>query len=207
MTRPGRSRPSSDRSAGPGYGARRGGIGTNIGRKILIALAILGVLVAAIYLVPRLAMKGPAEVEKVSEEMRAVTIFFGNEGADGFVSEMREVPAAGSFEEQVKLVLGELIKGSRDSKKISAIPPGTELIQVFWVEDTQTLLLDFNAAFSANHAGGSTGEYYTITNIIKTVSANFPQTARIQFLIEGSTAESIAGHYAIDKPIDVKKWR
>lgn len=207
MTGPGRSRPSSDRSAGPGYGVRRGGIGTNIGRKILIALAILGVIVAAIYLVPRLTMKGPAEVEKVSEEMRAVTIFFGNEGADGFVSEMREVPAAGSFEEQVKLVLGELIKGSRDSKKISAIPPGTELIQVFWVEDTQTLLLDFNAAFSANHPGGSTGEYYTITNIIKTVSANFPQTARIQFLIEGSTAESIAGHYAIDKPIDVKKWR
>jgi spore germination protein GerM len=185
----------------------KGGIGTHIGRKILIALAILAVIIAAVYFVPRLTMKGPAEVEKVSEEMRAVTIFFGNEGADGFVSEAREVPAAGSFEEQVKLVLGELIKGSRDSKKISAIPPGTELIQVFWVEDTQTLLLDFNGAFTASHPGGSTGEYYTITNIIKTVSANFPQTARIQFLIEGSAVESIAGHYAVDKPIDVKKWR
>jgi spore germination protein GerM len=201
MTRPGQSRLSSDREAGPGSGVRKGGIGTNIGRKILVALAILAVIVAAIYLVPRLTMKGPAE------EMRAVTIFFGNEGADGFVSETREVPAAGSFEEQVKLVLGELIKGSRDSKKISAIPPGTELIQVFWVEDTQTLLLDFNGAFTSNHPGGSTGEYYTITNIAKTVSANFPQTARIQFLIEGSTVESIAGHYAVDKPIDVKKWR
>jgi spore germination protein GerM len=173
----------------------------------LVALAILVVIVAAIYLVPRLTMRGPSEVEKVSEEMRAVTIFFGNEAADGFVSEAREVPAAGSFEEQVKLVIGELIMGSRDSKKISAIPPGTELIQVFWVEDTQTLLLDFNRAFTTNHSGGSTGEYYTITNIIKTVSANFPQTVRIQFLIEGSTVESIAGHYAADKPIDVKKWR
>jgi spore germination protein GerM len=187
------------------------GSGTTIGRKMLIALAILAaivvVIVAVAYLVPRLAMKGPAEVEKVSEEMRAVTIFFGNEGADGFVSETREVPAAGSFEEQVKLVIGELVKGPRDSKKISAIPPGTELIQVFWVEDTQTLLLDFNGAFTANHPGGSAGEYYTISNIVKTVSANFPQTARIQFLIEGSTVESIAGHYAIDQPIDVKKWR
>jgi spore germination protein GerM len=178
---------------------------------MLVALAIIAAIVVVIaavaYLVPRLAMKGPAEVEKVSEEMRAVTIFFGNEGADGFVSEMREVPAAGSLEDQVKLVIGELVKGPRDSKKIGAIPPGTELIQVFWVEDTQTLLLDFNGAFTANHPGGSTGEYYTISNIVKTVSANFPQTARIQFLIEGSTVESIAGHYAIDKPIDVKKWR
>jgi hypothetical protein len=207
MKRPGRRRPSNNRGDGPGSGVRKGGIGTNIGRKILVALAILAVIVAALYLVPRLTMKGPAEVEKVSEETRAVTIFFGNEAADGFVSEAREVPAAGSFEEQVKLVIGELIKGSRDSKKISAIPPGTELIQVFWVEDTQTLVLDFNGAFTANHPGGSTGEYYTITNIIKTVSANFPQMARIQFLIEGSAVESIAGHYAADKPIDVKKWR
>jgi germination protein M len=182
-------------------------IGTNIGRKILVVLAVLAVIVAALYLVPRLRMKQPVEVEQVSEETRAVTIFFGNAAADGFVSETREVPAAGSFEEQVKRVLGELIAGSRDSKKISAIPPGTELLQVFWVEDTQTLLLDFNGAFTANHPGGSTGEYYTITNIIKTVSANFPQVARIQFLVEGNTVETIAGHYAVDGPIDVKKWR
>ena len=182
-------------------------IDTNIGKKIAIALAVLTVIIAGLYLLPRLRMKGPAEVQKVSEEMRAVTIFFGDEGADGFVSETREVPVAQGFEDQVKLVLAELIKGPHESNRISAIPPGTELIQVFWVEDTQTIVLDFNNAFTVNHPGGSTGEYYTITNIIKTVSANFPQVARVQFLIEGNAVESIAGHYSVDKPIDVKKWR
>ena len=182
-------------------------IDVNIGRSIAIAVAVLIVIVAAIYLVPRLRVKGPAEVQKVSEEMRAVTIFFGDEGADAFVSETREVPVAQAFEDQVKLVLAEIITGPQDSHKFSAMPPGTELIQVFWVEDTQTLILDFNNAFTANHPGGSTGEYYTITNIIKTVSANFPQVARVQFLIEGKAVESIAGHYSVDKPIDVKKWR
>jgi len=182
-------------------------IPTNIGKKIAVALAVLAVLVAAVYLIPRLRTKGPAEVQKVSEEMRAVTIFFGNKGADGFVTETREVRVADGFEDQVKLVLAELIKGSNDSNKFSAMPQGTELIQVFWVEDTQTLLLDFNGAFSTNHPGGSAGEYYTITNIIKTISANFPQVARVQFLVEGGAVESIAGHYAADKPIDVKKWR
>jgi len=182
-------------------------IDTNIGRSIAIALAVLAVIVAAIYLVPRLRVKGPAEVQNVSEEMRAVTVFFGNEDADGFASETREVPVAQGFEDQVKLVISELIKGSRDSNRISAIPQGTELVQVFWVEDSQTLFLDFNNAFTTNHPGGSTGEYYTIANIIKTVSANFPQVAFVQFLIEGSVVESIAGHYAVDKPIDVKKWR
>ncbi|MDD4857284.1 MAG: GerMN domain-containing protein [Candidatus Krumholzibacteria bacterium] len=182
-------------------------IGTKIGKSIAIALTVLAVVVAAAYLVQRFRAKGPAEVQPVSEEMRAVTIFFGNHEADGFASETREVPVAQGFEAQVKLVLAELIKGSHDSDNISAIPQGTELIQVFWVEDTQTLLLDFNKAFTANHPGGSTGEYYTISNIIKTVSANFPQVARVQFLVEGNTIESIAGHYEADRPIEVKKWR
>jgi germination protein M len=182
-------------------------IDTNIGRSIAIVLVVLAVVVAAIFLVPRLRVKGPVEVQKVSEEMRAVTIFFGNREADGFVSETREVPVAQGFEDQVKLVLAELIKGSRDSDHINAMPQGTGLIQVFWVEDTQTLILDFNNALSANHPGGSTGEYYTISTIVKTVAANFPQVARIRFLIEGQGIESIAGHYALDEPIDVKKWR
>jgi len=176
-------------------------------RLIVIALVALAVVLAAVYLVPRLRPTGPAEVQKVSEEMRAVTIFFGNKGADGFVSETREVPATQGFEDQVKLVLAELIKGAHDTDKAAAIPDSTQLVQVFWVEDTQTLVLDFNKAFTANHPGGSTGEYYTIANVIKTVSANFPQVARVQFLVEGNQIESIAGHYAIDKPIDVKKWR
>lgn len=180
---------------------------TKIGRSIVIALALLAVVVAAVYLAQRFRAKGPAEVQQVSEEMRAVTIFFGSREADGFASETREVPVAQGFEDQVKLVLVELIKGSNDSDNINAIPQGTELVQVFWVEDTQTLFLDFNKAFTMNHPGGSTGEYYTISTIIKTVSANFPQVTRVQFLVEGNAVESIAGHYELDRPIDVKKWR
>jgi spore germination protein GerM len=180
---------------------------TNIGRKILIALAGLVVIVAVIYLAPRLAPRGPVGVQKVPEETRAVTVFFGDEKADGFESETREVPVAPAFEDQVRLVVGELIKGPHDPDRFSAMPEGSALVQVFWVEDSRTLVLDFNNAFTANHPGGSTGEYYTISNVVKTVAANFPQVERVQFLIEGAAVESIAGHYAVDKPIDVKKWR
>jgi spore germination protein GerM len=182
-------------------------IDTNIGKKIAIVLAFLVLVIAALYFVPRMRVKAPAEVQKVPEETRSVTIFFGNKQADGFVSETREVPVAQTFEDQVQAVLCELIKGAHDSDKINAIPAGTELIRVFWVEDSQTLFLDFNTAFTANHPGGSTGEYFTIGMILKTISANFPQVARVQFLIDGNTVESIAGHYAVDKPIDIKKWR
>jgi germination protein M len=168
---------------------------------------VLAVVVAALYFIPRLRVKAPVEVQRVPEETRSVTIFFGNKEGDGLASETREVPVAQTFEDQVGAVVNELIKGPRDSDKVSAIPPGTQLIRVFWVEESQTLFLDFNTALSANHPGGSTGEYFTIGTILKTVSANFPQVSNVQFLIDGATVETIAGHYAVDKPIDIKTWR
>ncbi len=185
-------------------------IGTNIGRKIMIALVALAAGVAVVYLVPRLRPgreRPPADAEKVSGETRSATLYFGRSGGDGFATETREVPAGRSLEDEVKAVVGALVAGSTGSGKVGTMPEGSDLRQVFWVEDTQTLLLDFNRAFADNHPGGSTGEYFTLGSIIKTISANFPQVAKVQILVEGETVESLAGHYAIDKPIDVKKWR
>ncbi len=147
------------------------------------------------------------EVQRVSQEMKSVTVYFGNKGADGFLTETREIPAGGGFEAQIKAAMGELIKGPQGGDRIGVMPPATEIRQAFWVEDSQTLYLDFNNALVANHPGGSAGEYFTIGAILKTVSANFPQARRVQFLIDGNTVESIAGHYAVDKPIEVQKWR
>lgn len=183
---------------------------TTIGKKFIVTLVILGVVIGVSYVVQRLAglrEKAPTEVQPVSGETKSVTLFFGDNNADGFLTETREIPAADLFEDQVKGALAELIKGPQGADKVNAMPAGTELVQVFWVEDTQTLFLDFNRSLVANHPGGSSGEYFTIGSILKTVSANFPQVKRIQFLIDGSTVESIAGHYAVDKPIEVQKWR
>ena len=185
-------------------------IDTNIGRTIAIVLAALAVIVVIVFLATRFRgdrERRPAETQRVSGETRSVTLYFGRAGADGFAAETREVPAAETFEGSVKAVVGELIAGSTDSKKVNVMPQGADLRQIFWVEDTQTLFLDFNRAFKDNHPGGSAGEYFTIGSILKTISANFPQVAKVQFLIEGGTIESLAGHYAIDKPIDVRKWR
>jgi hypothetical protein len=90
---------------------------------------------------------------------------------------------------------------------VSPIPDGTQLLQVFWVEETQTLYLDFNRALITNHPGGSTAEYYTITTILKTVQEDFPQVRRVQFLVAGYPVETIAGHYAVDGPIDILGWK
>ena len=89
----------------------------------------------------------------------------------------------------------------------SPFPEGAAILQAFWVEDTQTAYLDFSRTFVTNHDGGSTTEYYTISTILKTIGANFPQVRLVQFLVDGYPVETIAGHYAVDEPLDVLRWR
>lgn len=187
-------------------------IHTELGRKIVIVvIAVVAIFLVIAYILPRLGRRGeeapPPEVQRVSEETRSVTLFYANEEADGFRTEMREVPAEGGVEDQVRAVVTELIKGPEDEDLAATFPDGVALLQVFWIEETQTINLDFNRALVTNHPGGSTNEYYTIATLLKTIGANFPQIRLVQFLVDGYPVETIAGHYAVDEPLDILRWR
>jgi germination protein M len=187
-------------------------IQTELGKKIVVVIiAVVAIFLVIVYLIPRLGKRGvegpPPEVQRVSEETRSVTLFYVNEEADGFRTEMREVPAEGGIEDQVKAVVTELIKGPENDDLVTTFPEGVALLQVFWVEGTQTVHLDFSRALVTNHQGGSTAEYYTIAILLRTIGANFPQIRLVQFLVDGYPVETIAGHYAVDEPLDILRWR
>jgi len=190
---------------------REGVIRTNLGRKIIIVLiAVVAVVLIVYFLVMRPAMKrekAPVGIEEVPEETRSVTLYFAGPEADKLVPETHEIAVEEGLEAQVRAVIAELARGPADRDKVSSIPDGVQILQTFWVEDTQTLYLDFNRALITNHPGGSAGEYYTISTIIRTIGDNFPQVRYVQFLVAGYPIETIAGHYAVDKPLDVLRWR
>ncbi len=181
---------------------------TDLGRKIVVAVILLAVVITAIYAVKRWTAgreKARPGIQEVAEETRSVTLYFARRDADGLVTETREIPVGEGVEREVKAVMAALISGPEDEKAVSAIPAGTSIHEVFWVEDTGTLYLDFNRGITTGD--GSTGEYYTITTIIRTIGANFPQAGRLQFLVEGYPVETLAGHYGVNKPLDIRKWR
>ncbi|MCK4539384.1 MAG: GerMN domain-containing protein [Candidatus Krumholzibacteria bacterium] len=176
--------------------------------QVLLVLVIVIVLFALITKYSNLKKeRSSGGISPVPEETRSVTLFYASRQADGMLSETREIAVTEGLEEQVKQVLKALVLGPEDDKMVSAIPAGTEVLQVFWVEDTQTLFIDFNRALLAAHTGGSAGEYYTISMVLKTVASNFPQVRNLQFLVDGYPVETIAGHYAIAKPLDIMRWR
>lgn len=183
---------------------------TGIGRKIIIVLLALAVVAGGLAVYMRLRPKGeriPSGVESVPEGTRSVTLFFASRQADGLLSETREVAVGDEIESQVRRVLTALFDGPVGGGMVSAIPRWTEVLQVFWVEDTQILYVDFNGMLVSNHPGGSAGEYYTIASIMKTIASNFPQVRRVQFLVEGYTVETLAGHYGVQKPLDIMSWK
>ena len=180
---------------------------TGLGRRIAVVLIVLALIVVVIWVAGRFGgdEEKPAEIQEVAEETRSVTLYFASRDADGLVAETREVPVREGIVSEVKAVIAALVSGPESDDGVSAIPSGTRILQVFWVEDSQTLFLDFNRGITTGD--GSTAEYYIITTIIRTIGANFPQAARLQLLVEGYPVETLAGHYGVSKPLDIRKWR
>ena len=181
---------------------------TDLGRKIVVVIVLLAVVVVAFYAIRHWTAEEKEDlpgIQEVSEETRSVTLYFAGRDADGLEAETREIPVREGIENEAKAVMAALLSGPEDGDAVSAIPAGTRILQVFWVEDTGTLYLDFNRGITMGD--GSTGEYYTITTIIRTIGANFPQAGRLQFLVEGYPVETLAGHYGVSKPLDIRKWR
>lgn len=183
----------------------------DLGRKIMFVMLVLLIIITGVVLInrwidlkeeerPRVVKEGPGEI-------RTITLFFANSNADGLLSETRDITSEGGLENEVKQVIIALLAGPEGKDKVSAVPDGTRISSVFWVEEKETLYLDFSGAIVSNHPGGSAGEYYTIKTILKTVSVNFPQVESVQFLVSGYPVNTIAGHYKVDSPLSLREWR
>ncbi|MCK4235547.1 MAG: GerMN domain-containing protein, partial [Candidatus Krumholzibacteria bacterium] len=118
-------------------------IETGLGKKIVIVLVILAMVMVSLYVVWRLGgmrkEKAPPEVLKVPKETRSINLFYASREADRLLSEAREIAVEEGLENQIKAAITELIKGPESRGKVSSIPQGTEILQVFWEEESQTV--------------------------------------------------------------------
>jgi len=118
---------------------------TNLGRKILVVIILLAVVIVVVYAVKHWTAGEKKELpglQQVAEETRSVTLYFAGRDADRIVTETREIPVREGIENEAKAVLAALLTGPEDDEAVSAIPAGTRILQVFWVEDTGTIYLD-----------------------------------------------------------------
>ena len=62
-------------------------------------------------------------------------------------------------------------------------------------------MVDLTKEVSANHPGGLIQEVSSIYAIVNSLTENLPSIRRVQILVEGAEAETLAGHIDLSKPL------
>jgi spore germination protein GerM len=83
---------------------------------------------------------------------------------------------------------------------VSVIPPGTTL-RAFYVTQQGDAFVDLSPNVTTGHPGGSYTELLTVHAIVNAVTANLPTVQRVQILVDGKEADTLAGHVDLRRPL------
>ena len=96
-------------------------------------------------------------------------------------------------------IVQALIKGPQKGL-LKTIPADTKLNAIYITPD-RTCYVDLSEAVRKNHPGGSKTELLTIYSLVNSLVLNIPEIERVQILIEGNQAATLAGHVDLERPV------
>ena len=157
--------------------------------------------------VPRwLRARGPstapvAGTTTPAEPQRKITatLFFIAEDGMSLVPVQREVPLAEPVVEQARAIIQAQIAPAA-APLASGIPPETKL-RAIYLSERGDLFVDFSGELTTRHTGGSIDELFTVYAIVNAVTVNLPAILRVQILIDGKEADTLAGHVDLRRPL------
>jgi hypothetical protein len=127
------------------------------------------------------------------------TLFYATADGQALAPVHREVPLAEGVVRQGREILAMQLEGA-PPPYLSAIPAGT-MLRAFYVTERGDAFVDLSSDVSTKHWGGSFTELLTVYAIVNAVTANLPTVQRVQILIDGKEAETLAGHVDLRRPL------
>jgi spore germination protein GerM len=176
--------------------------------QIAVGIVLLGVVAWGVTRgLERLLSPGPSSVAPEAAEAGTAaavahitaTLFYAAEDGQALVPVRREVPLAEGVILQGRQILEAQLQAA-PSPYLSAIPEGTAL-RAFYVTERGDAFVDLSPEVAKNHPGGSFTEMLTVYAIVNAVTANLPTIQRVQILIDGKEAETLAGHVDLRRPL------
>ena len=128
------------------------------------------------------------------------TLFYGSADGRALIPVRREVALADGIVPQGREILAAQLQGA-PAPHVSVIPEGTRL-RAFYVTDRGDAFVDLSGEVSQKHSGGSSAELLTVFAIVNAVTANLPTIQRVQILIDGQEADTLAGHVDLRRPLE-----
>ena len=128
------------------------------------------------------------------------TVFYASADGQALVPIRREVALAEGLVPQGREILTAQLQGAQ-TPYVSVIPEGT-MLRAFYVTDRGDAFVDLSLEVSSRHPGGSSTELLTVYAIVNAVTANLPTIQRVQILIDGREADTLAGHVDLRRPLE-----
>lgn len=147
---------------------------------------------------PAAARPPEPQAEEVQRTI-SVKLFFESKGGPGLVMEERTVPFSADLADQVRVVVEELIRGSQTGLE-STLVPETKVLDVF-VAPRGVGYVDLSKHASEGQHEGSDAELLAVYSVVNSVTVNLPSIKRVQILIDGRPASTLAGHVDISRPL------
>jgi len=126
------------------------------------------------------------------------TLYYATADGLALAAVKREVPLAEGARAQGRQILQSQLEPA-PPPYLSVIPPGT-LLRAFYITDRGDAFVDLSPEVSTAHPGGSTNELLTVYAIVNAVTANISTVQRVQILVGGKEADTLAGHVDLRRP-------
>ena len=136
----------------------------------------------------------PQEVPRI-----AATLFYASADGRALVPVRQEVAFAESLAPQGREILTAQLQGA-PPPYISVIPEGT-MLRAFYVTERGDAFVDLSFEAASGHLGGSSTELLAVYAIVHAVTANLTAIQRVQILIDGREADTLAGHVDLRRPL------
>lgn len=143
---------------------------------------------------PQAAAAAPGAERKIK-----ATLYYVSEDGLSLVGVQREVPFGEPIVDQARRIV-EAQLGAAPAPFASAIPAGTTLRALF-LSERGDAFVDLSGDVTAKHLGGALDELFTVYVIVDALTVNLPAISRVQILINGKEADTLAGHVDLRHPL------
>jgi spore germination protein GerM len=182
---------------------KKGGIKKVLFLLILIVIGGIGIGLLSLFRQELSRLVSPwLEKRGFLEGKREITLFFSDREAEYLVGEKRAINRGEDTEAAAGELIREIIRGPR-GQLFPTLPSQARLLS-FQIDESGVARINFSKAFLRDHPGGSSAEMMTVYSVVNSLTLNFPEIKRVQFLVEGREIETIAGHLSLRQPISPK---
>jgi hypothetical protein len=128
------------------------------------------------------------------------TLYYASSDGRSLAAVKREVPLADGVLAQGRQIIQSQLEAAPEPY-VSVIPTGT-MLRAFYVTDRGDAFVDLSPEISTAHPGGSTTELLTVYALVNAITTNLSSVQRVQILIGGKEADTLAGHVDLRRPFE-----